>query len=145
MPTLRSLPLVLLLLAPAAVQSQGVADSVRAIDARWAASYAQHDTALALGLMAPDFVATATNGSTKDRATELADVRANPGLTVHYFRSADVRVRAYGNAAVVTGRLEWSMTYNGRASEVRRRYTATWVRGGAHGWQLVSLHVGNAP
>ena len=144
MSTFRAFSLALLLGAPQVVAAQA-ADSVRALDARWAGAYATHDTALALAVMSPTFVMTATNGSQKDRTTELNDVRASAGLTVHYFRSADVDVRVHGNAAVVTGRLEWSMTYNGRASDVRRRYTATWVRGGTLGWQLVALHVGNSP
>jgi ketosteroid isomerase-like protein len=139
------MPLVLVLLAPHVAVAQATADSVRSLDARWAAAYGAHDTAFALAAMSPAFVMTATNGSQKDRATELADVRPSAGLTVHYFRSADVDVRMHGNAAVVTGRLEWSTTYNGRTSDVRRRYTATWVRGGTLGWQLVALHVGNSP
>lgn len=118
---------------------------VRALDARWANSYATHDTTLALQVMAEDFVMTSTNGGTKDRATELNDVRGDASSTLHYFRSADVDVNVHGVAAVVTGRLEWSATYNGSTSDVARRYTATWVRGGPLGWRLVALHVGRAP
>jgi ketosteroid isomerase-like protein len=144
MPIQRLAALALLLAAPSVTTAQA-ADSVRALDARWAGAYASHDTALALAAMAPRIVITATNGSQKDRATELGDVRASPGLTVHYFRSADVHVQVHGDAAVITGRLEWSTTFNGRASETRRRYTATWVRGGPLGWQMVALHIGNSP
>ena len=142
---LRTLPLALLLAAPQLMRAQASADSVRALDARWAAAYGTHDTVFALAAMSPAFVMTSTNGSQKDRATELGDVRPSAGLTVHYFRSADVQVHMHGNAAVVTGRLEWSTTFNGRTGDIRRRYTATWVRGGALGWQLVALHVGNSP
>ena len=142
---LRTLPIAAMLLMPPVAGAQTSADSVRSLDARWAAAYGTHDTAFALAAMSPAFVMTSTNGSQKDRATELGDVRPSAGLTVHYFRSADVDVRMHGNAAVVTGRLEWSTTYNGRTGDVRRRYTATWVRGGSLGWQVVALHVGQAP
>ena len=144
MTTLRSLSLALLFAVPRLLVAQA-ADSVRALDARWAGAYASHDTALALAAMSPRFVMTSTNGSQKDRAAELNDVRASPGYTVQYFRSADVQVHVHGDAAVVTGRLEWSVAANGRSSETRRRYTATWVRGGPLGWQLAALHVGQAP
>jgi ketosteroid isomerase-like protein len=142
---LRTIPIAAMLLMPPVAGAQTSADTVRSLDARWAAAYGTHDTAFALAAMSPAFVMTSTNGSQKDRATELGDVRRSAGLTVHYFRSADVDVRMHGNAAVVTGRLEWSTTYNGRTGDVRRRYTATWVRGGSLGWQLVALHVGQAP
>ena len=118
---------------------------IRALDARWANTYATHDTTLALQIMSDDFVMTTTNGGTKDRATELRDVAGDPSSTLHYFRSADVDVNLHGVAAVVTGRLEWSFTYNGNTTEVARRYTATWVRGGPLGWRMVALHVGRAP
>ena len=117
---------------------------VRALDARWASAYAAHDTALALEIMADDFVMTTTSGGTKDRAAELRDVRGD-GSTLHYFRSADVDVRTHGDAAVVSGRLEWSFDHDGRRTDVARRYTASYVRGGPLGWRMVALHVGRAP
>ena len=121
------------------------AAAVRALDARWANAYATHDTTFALQLMSDDFVMTSTNGGVKDRATELRDVAGDASSTVHYFRSAAVDVRTHGAAAVVTGRLEWSFTYNGQTNEVARRYTATYARGGPLGWRMVALHVGRAP
>jgi ketosteroid isomerase-like protein len=120
------------------------AQAVRALDARWANAYATHDTALALQVMAEDFVMTTTAGGMKDRASELNDVRGDtdePGD----FRSMDVAVNIHGDAAVVTGRLEWSFVIEGRTVEVARRYTATWVRGGPLGWSMVALHVGRVP
>jgi ketosteroid isomerase-like protein len=121
------------------------AGQVRALDARWAQAYAEHDTAFALQLMSEDFVMTSTNGGLKDRALELRDVRGDDSSVLHYFRSRDVDVRVHGDVAVVTGRLEWSFTYNGGTSDVARRYTATYVRGGPLGWRLVALHVGRVP
>jgi hypothetical protein len=95
--------------------------------------------------MSDDFVMTSTNGGMKDRATELRDVRGDDSSTLHYFRSADVDVRMHEDAAVVTGRLEWSFTFNGNTNEVARRYTATYARGGPLGWRMVALHVGRVP
>jgi hypothetical protein len=117
-------------------------DSVRRLDSLWANAYAKHDTVFAKQLMADDFVMTAGNGSMKDREAELGDVRPAAGIVVTYFRSADVNVRTHGAAAVVTGRLEWVL---GNGPQIRRRYTATYARGGVHGWRLVALHVGPSP
>ena len=95
--------------------------------------------------MSDDFVMTTTNGGLKDRAAEMNDIRGDTSSTLHYFRSRDVDVRVHGGAAVVTGLLEWSYTYEGRTNQVARRYTATYVRGGPFGWRMVALHVGRAP
>lgn len=123
--------------------AQSVTSQLLAIDSAWTRSYATHDTALAIRVMAPEIVITATNGSTKDRAKELEDVKPYPGMTVNYFRSANVKV--VERAAVVIGTLEWETVSNGRTSPVRRKYTATYAKGGPLGWQMVALHIGQAP
>ncbi len=114
-------------------------------DSLWARNYAIHDTAAALQLMADDFFMTSSQGRTKDRLEELADIRPSQGLTMRYFRTEGARLREYGEAGVVTGIAAWSYEMNGRESTVRRRYTAVYRRGGPLGWQLVALHMGVAP
>jgi len=119
-------------------------DQIRALDSIWTRSYFTHDTVAAKSVLSPDIFITATNGSFKNREGELNDVREYPGTTVNYFRSTDVTVRPYQGSAAVTGQLEWEMTTNGRASTVRRRYTAVYAPGGPRGWQMVVLHIGAA-
>jgi ketosteroid isomerase-like protein len=131
------------LIAAPTVGAQSTAAQFRTIDSAWARSYATNDTMLAKRVMAADIVITATNGSMKDLAKELEDVKAWPGMTVNYFRSTDVIVHERGN--VVTGRIEWETAQNGRTSALRRRYTATYARGGPLGWQIVALHIGSSP
>ena len=127
-----------------AAQSPPV-DQIRALDSLWARSYFTHDTVAAKSVLSPDIFITATNGSFKNRETELNDVREYPGTTVNYFRSTDVTVRPYQGTAVVTGQLEWETSTGGRASAVRRRYTAVYAPGGPRGWHMVVLHIGAAP
>ena len=55
--------------------AQGAADSVRALDAAWARSYATHDTVFARALFAPELAATSSGGVVKTREVELDDVR----------------------------------------------------------------------
>ena len=131
---------------PASVEVQrGGSESILAIDSAWARSYARHDTVLAKQLMADDFFMTSTSGAVKDKAAELGDVRAQPGLRMDYFRTSEVRSRVYEGAAVVTGEAAWQFEMNGRVMSNRRRYTAVYARGGPLGWQLVALHMGRAP
>lgn len=131
--------------ADAIAQTATPETEVRALDAGWARSYQVHDTAYAISLFADDMLVTATNGSLKNKNGELADIRPNPDLKMDYFRTRDVNVRMMQNAAVVTGLAEWSFTYKGRASQVARRYTAVYERGGPLGWRIIALHIGRAP
>ncbi|HSE51988.1 MAG TPA: nuclear transport factor 2 family protein [Gemmatimonadales bacterium] len=142
---MRWLLIVPLMGAANGAAAQSAVDSVRALDSAWARAYATHDTTLALALFAPDFVVTSANGSLKSRADELGDIRPQPGLRMHFFRTSDVNVRVYGRSAVVTGLASWRFTFNERDSEVSRRYTAVFVAGGPLGWRMVALHMGRAP
>ena len=131
------------MLATTSTQTSAV-ESVRRLDSTWAHAYQIHDTTFARKLMDSAFVMTSTNGTTKTREIELRDVAGTPGSPgPAYFRSADVEVHDFAPAVVVTGRLEWADGPN--APQTRRRYTATYVRGGPVGWRLVSLHVGASP
>ena len=118
---------------------------ILALDSAWARTYARHDTTLAKQLMADDFFMTSTAGTTKDKNGEMGDIRAQPGLQMHFFRTEDVRAQVYAGAAVVTGLAAWEFEMNGRTSSVKRRYTAVYARGGPLGWRLVTLHMGRAP
>lgn len=125
--------------------SHALTQTLARVDSLWARNYAVHDTTAALRLMADDFFMTTSNGRVKDRVAELADIRPQTGLAMQYFRTDDVRTREYGTAGVVTGTASWAFEMNGRASNVRRRYTAVYRRGGHFGWELVALHMGAAP
>ena len=128
----------------AADAQSSAADSVARLDSAWARSYAVHDTALAQALFAPDLVVVGGNGSLKNREGELRDIRPSVGLRMHYFRTQDVQIRCYSGACTVIGVAEWEFEFNGRVDATRRRYSATWIRGGPIGWQMVSLHISPA-
>lgn len=137
--------LFLALMLGATASAQSPADTIRRLDGIWARMYQAHDTATALQLYADDLIVTSTNGTLKDKKTELGDVRPYAGMTVDYFRSLEVDVRMMRDAAVVTGRMEWRTTSNGQSRDIARRYTAVYRRGGPLGWSIAALHVGNAP
>jgi len=137
--------LLVLVLLPDRAPAQTPADTLRQLDSAWARSYATNDTALAAKLFDDSLVVTSGTGRLKDKKGEMEDVRPYPGLRMHYFRARDVVVRSYGSAAVVTGLAEWSFAMSERVSNVSRRYTAVYARGGPLGWRMVALHIGPAP
>jgi ketosteroid isomerase-like protein len=141
---MRHVALFLLLASSAAAQSP--ADTIRRLDSAWARMYVSHDTSFAKQLYADDMIWTSSNGSLKDKRTELGDVAPAAGLVMDYFRTAGVEVRMLGrDGAVVTGVAEWKFTMGGTPREVVRRYTSVYRRGGPLGWSIVAQHMGNPP
>ena len=136
---------MLLVAVAAQATAQTPADTIRQLDARWARMYAENDTLTAAKIYADDVVFTSTDGTLKTKAKEMADVRATPGLTLHYFRTKDTQVRVFGTGAVAAGQAEWSFTMNGQTNDVKRRYTIAYARGGPLGWHIVAVHMGRAP
>jgi ketosteroid isomerase-like protein len=136
---------LLLIVVVTHARAQTPADTIRQLDARWARMYAENDTVTAAKLYADDLLFTSTDGSLKTKEKEMADVRATPGLTLHYFRTKDAQVRVFGSGAVAAGQAEWSFTMNGQTNDVKRRYTMVYGRGGPLGWRVVAVHMGRAP
>lgn len=134
---------VLLSATTAHAQSSAV-DSIIRLDSAWARSYAVHDTVMAQAIFEKDLLVVGGNGTMKSRDAELRDIRPAPGLTMHYFRTKGADVHCYAAACAVVGVAEWEFEMNGAVSATRRRYSATWVRGGPKGWQMVSLHISQA-
>ncbi len=137
--------IVLLALIVSAAEAQDAVDSVLSLDRGWARAYATHDTALADVLFSSDMVVTSSSGQLKDKAGELADVRPAPDFAMEYFRTRDVAARHRESTVVLTGIAEWAFRFKGTRSELRRRYTAVYVRGGRLGWQILALQLGPAP
>lgn len=59
------------------------------------------------------------------------------------YRTSDIRVRVYDNAAVVTGRLRRTRSMNGQEISDDWRFTKTYVREGQE-WRVVSFHASEA-
>jgi hypothetical protein len=55
------------------------------------------------------------------------------------YETSDIRVRPYGDAAVVTGRLLRSRTVNGQKVDDDWRFTKTYIRQGGT-WKVVAFH-----
>lgn len=138
-------------IAPASAQtapalSAAARDSaLTRMDSVWARSYATNDTATAQQLFADKLVVFASNGATKDKAGEMADVRPTAGLRMHHFTTRNVRTGGVGNLGLVTGDAEWAFEQGGQTRTVRRGYAASYLRGGPLGWRLASLRMTALP
>jgi ketosteroid isomerase-like protein len=59
------------------------------------------------------------------------------------YETSDIRARVYGNAAVVTGRLQRTREMNGKEISDDWRFTKVYVRQ-AHQWRVVAFHASEA-
>jgi len=76
------------------------------------------------------------------KADVLGFARSGRMKFLHY-ETSDLRVRVYGNAAVVTGRLQRTRSLNGNEISDDWRFTKIYVRQSGK-WRVVSFHASEA-
>ena len=59
------------------------------------------------------------------------------------YQTSDIRIRVYGDAAVVTGRLQRTRSMNGQEISDDWRFTKTYVRQAGQ-WRVVAFHASEA-
>lgn len=93
------------------------------------------------GVLHPDYVHTRPNGVVADRARFLASVKqdeAEPNVNYDKLTSADIKVRLYGDTAVVTGRSGIASDDATGPLNGETRWTRVFVRQGGT-WKLVAF------
>ena len=131
--------------APAAPRPDP-ATELAALERQWSSAYLRHDAAAIAKLLADDFIGTDGRGmlSTKQQEIDEARVPApgtpDPPFVILDENISDIRVRAYGNTAVVTAlSTEKVRLKSGAASTLRYRRTTVWIKD-EHSWRCVSFH-----
>lgn len=89
-------------------------------------------------LLSEDYVLITEDGEVVNRAQSIAGLN-DPDLILENFQTEDVKVRVYGNTAIVTGRYTQKGQQKGVAFTTPYRYTDVYVKKG-RAWQLVSAH-----
>jgi ketosteroid isomerase-like protein len=111
----------------------------------WSAAYLKHDPAAIGRILADDYVGVDGRGIVIDKAGELAEAAPpapgspTPERVVLDESVGDMRVRVYGNAAVVNGVAAEKVLSKGKESVVRYRRTTVYVKRQGR-WQCVSFH-----
>jgi ketosteroid isomerase-like protein len=85
--------------------------------------------------LAEDYFLIGVGGNTRNKETRLAWLKDNISL-LSTIRPSDLKVRHYGDAAVVTG----LVTITDESPTVYERFTHVWARKGGS-WQMVSGQV----
>jgi ketosteroid isomerase-like protein len=120
-----------------------IADQVVAGERAWSEAYRKHDLGAISGLLADDFVGIDGRGVVSDKAGELEEAKApSAGSSAPVLlgeQLSDVRVRAYGDTAVLTAINTARFESEGSESTIRYRRTTVWVRLDGR-WRCVSFH-----
>ena len=144
--------LILLIWINAASQSNAKQTRVKKAEERvaqlerdWSAAFLRHDIATIDRILADDYVGTDGRGIVTNKAQELEEARAprpgdpSPPFVILDETVTDLKVRTYGNTAIVNGRvIEKIKTKEGEA-EIQYRRTTVWVNRQGR-WKCVSFH-----
>jgi ketosteroid isomerase-like protein len=110
----------------------------------WSQAYITHDTAIAARIIADD-VGIDGRGIVTTKAQEIDDVRGPapgtpppPVLTLAE-SVVDMKVRVYGEVAVVNGRVLEQVRTKTKDAEIQYRRTTVWIKRQGR-WQCVSFH-----
>jgi len=137
----RSLLLLLALFMVSPVYAQAPDEAEReliTLEHDWSTAWLKKDGAFLQRLYADEYMFTSESGTIYNKAQDIAETTSAENRNESFLR-ADMKVRVYGNTAVVTGlnTLESSATASGKHTSGAYRFTDVFVK--RHGrWQAVA-------
>jgi ketosteroid isomerase-like protein len=127
-------------LAKEANPGQAKSEIVR-LEKAWSEAFLRHDGQAISRILANDYVGIDGRGVVGNKATEIQEAKPRPKTPAAILdeKLSDIRVRTYGDAAVLTALNTVRFRVGSRESRIRYRRTTVWVwRDGR--WQCVSFH-----
>jgi ketosteroid isomerase-like protein len=105
---------------------------------QWLDAYQKHDAAALERIEVDDFTLTESDGKVTTKAEDVASIKnAKPPQPDDSFDVEDVKVRLYGDTAVLIGRVILKYRNKGQMVAERYRYTDTYLK--RHGrWRVVA-------
>ena len=122
----------------APVSTENVEQAVTKLENERVPALLRNDTAFIERVYADDYVVTGANGVVRTRAQVVADIKSGV-QKIESITNDDVKVRVYGDTAVVTGRTTQKGEFKGQPSISPVLFTRVYARRGGQ-WQLVANH-----
>jgi hypothetical protein len=114
---------------------------LKRLEDKWLNSYLRGDKQTFDRIVADDFTRTDESGKFATKAEERALVQAPPPSLNASLTNEDMKVRFYGNVAIVTGlivsKVQGSLSF-------QSRFTDTFIKRGGR-WQVVARHYSRVP
>jgi ketosteroid isomerase-like protein len=124
----------------AAAQTGKIEQRILALNREWADAMVRGDMKSLENLFSEDLIVTSGDGMLRGKKEELDNVRPTPDLKTYFFKTEDVRVRVYKNAAVVAGHAKWRINYKGKDIDNERRYMSVYAKENGQ-WRMVAMQL----
>ena len=108
----------------------------------WNEAHEHGDTDVLLSLWADDLEVDVPKMPVMSK-TEVMAFASSGRMKFLRYATSDINIRVYGDAAVVTGRLQRTRTLNGQELSDDWRFTKVYIRH-AQMWRVVSFHASEA-
>jgi ketosteroid isomerase-like protein len=119
--------------------------ALRRLEDEWLGSYLRGDKATFDRIVADDFTGTDESAKVRNKAQERELIQAPPASIKTSLTNEDVRVRIYGDAAIVTGRIVVKTQLNGQPEiGFQSRFTDTFLKRQEY-WQVAARHYSRLP
>jgi hypothetical protein len=128
-------------LAASATEAEDVAELTR-LETVWNQAHVKGDAEALDRLWAEELEVAMPKMPVMTKAGALKFARSGR-MKFERYETSDLKIRIYGGAAVVTGRLERSRTLNGQTVDDDWRFTKVYVRRDGQ-WRVVSFHASEA-
>jgi ketosteroid isomerase-like protein len=123
----------------ARTQTGSVEQELMNLENEWAKSVVKLDLAFMDRILADDYTWTDQAGNVHTKAEEIASIKSGQGVVTSSVNN-EMKVRVYGDAAVVTGLTTQKGMQEGKEVSGQFRWTDTWVKRAGR-WQCVADHV----
>ena len=128
--------------APPQTQAGSDEQELVKLENDWLQAFFENDVAFADRFLADDYMGTDEHGVVKTKAQEIAEIKAGAHLSTSGVLD-NIRVRVYGDAAVVTGRRIMKGLFQGKEYRSPYLWTDIFIKRGGR-WQCVASHVSKA-
>jgi uncharacterized protein (TIGR02246 family) len=115
---------------------------LEALESEWNQAHMKGDAATLEALWSDDLVVAVPGMPVMSKSDVLSFVRSG---RMHFerYETSDLRVRVYGTAAVVTGRLQRTRTIDGKRLDDDWRFTKVYANQQGK-WRVVAFHASEA-
>lgn len=123
----------------AQTQTQSVEQELLKLEQDWSNADLKGDVAVLDRILPDDWMLTDIDGAVRTKAQTLAAIKSGE-TKISSMVTDDMKVRIYGDAAVVTGRNTIKGIWMGKDVSGQERWTDTWIKSKGR-WQCVATHV----
>lgn len=115
------------------------AEVVKRLEMQWMEAYAKRDAAFLEQYLSDDYAGGYPDGTVLDKKREIEAVKSG-AVDLTSMKPLEMKVRIYGDAAVVTGRSSINAKVGGQDVSGEYRFTDVWIKRDDR-WQAVASQV----